>query len=169
MLSENIRTCRKARGLSQQELAAKLHVVRQTVSKWESGLSVPDADLLLALSQELETPVSALLGENLPAAEPEPLRAISEKLEVINLQLARRQRAGKRALHWFFVALAAITAGGMLFLLLWHSPYQAWDFSDPETAVAGTMLHGMEWLFVRAAPLLFLAGLAGAVWTGERG
>ena len=48
MLSENLKTCRKAKGLSQEELAIKLHVVRQTVSKWEKGLSVPDADLLLA-------------------------------------------------------------------------------------------------------------------------
>ena len=92
MLSENIKTLRKAKGLSQQELAAKLNVVRQTVSKWETGLSVPDADLLLALSQALDAPVSTLLGEALPPAEADPLRAISEKLEVINLQLARRQR-----------------------------------------------------------------------------
>ena len=50
MLSENIRNFRKAKALSQEELAAKLHVVRQTVSKWETGLSVPDAELLVALS-----------------------------------------------------------------------------------------------------------------------
>ena len=63
MLNENIKAIRKAKGLSQQELAVKLNIVRQTVSKWEQGLSVPDADLLIALSQALETPVSTLLGE----------------------------------------------------------------------------------------------------------
>ena len=63
MLSENIRNFRKAKGLSQEELAAKLNVVRQTVSKWETGLSVPDAELLVALSEALETPVGVLLGE----------------------------------------------------------------------------------------------------------
>ena len=64
MLSENIQRLRKAKGLSQEELAVKLNVVRQTISKWEQGRSVPDSDLLIALSQALETPVSALLGES---------------------------------------------------------------------------------------------------------
>lgn len=63
MLNENIKVLRKSKGLSQQGLADKLNVVRQTVSKWEQGLSVPDSDLLIALSEALETPVSTLLGE----------------------------------------------------------------------------------------------------------
>ena len=50
MLNENIKNLRKSKGLSQEELAVKLNVVRQTVSKWENGLSVPDADMLIALS-----------------------------------------------------------------------------------------------------------------------
>ena len=50
MLNENIKAIRKSKGLSQQELAVKLNVVRQTVSKWEQGLSVPDSDMLLAIS-----------------------------------------------------------------------------------------------------------------------
>ena len=62
MLNENIKNLRKSKGLSQEELAVKLNVVRQTVSKWENGLSVPDADMLIALSQVLDTPVSTLLG-----------------------------------------------------------------------------------------------------------
>ena len=64
MLSENIKAVRKSKGLSQEELAVKLNVVRQTISKWEQGLSVPDADMLISISEELETPVSALLGES---------------------------------------------------------------------------------------------------------
>lgn len=39
VLQENIKTLRKAKGLSQEELAVKLHVVRQTISKWEKGVS----------------------------------------------------------------------------------------------------------------------------------
>ena len=93
MLSENIKVMRKAKGLSQQELAEKLNVVRQTVSKWEQGLSVPDADMLLTLSEVFETPVSTLLGETVIETPADPLRAISEKLEVINLQLAKRKNA----------------------------------------------------------------------------
>ena len=91
MLSENIKAIRKSKGLSQQELAIKLNVVRQTISKWEQGLSVPDSDMLISLSEVLETPVSTLLGETVIEAEVDTLKAISEKLEVINLQLAQRK------------------------------------------------------------------------------
>ena len=76
MLNENIKTLRKSKGLSQEELAVRLNVVRQTVSKWEQGLSVPDSDMLIAISEALETPVSALLGENITAAPADDLRAI---------------------------------------------------------------------------------------------
>ena len=60
MLNENIKAIRKSKGLSQQELAVKLNIVRQTVSKWEQGLSVPDSDMLISLSEVLETPVSKI-------------------------------------------------------------------------------------------------------------
>ena len=63
MLNENIKTIRKSKGLSQEELAHKLSVVRQTISKWENGLSVPDSDMLITISEVLETPVSILLGD----------------------------------------------------------------------------------------------------------
>lgn len=69
MLNENIRAVRKSRGLSQEELAIKLNVVRQTVSKWERGLSVPDSDMLVSLSDTLDVPVATLLGE--AVSEPE--------------------------------------------------------------------------------------------------
>ena len=91
MLNENIKTIRKSKGLSQEELAVKLNVVRQTVSKWEQGLSVPDSDMLTSLSDALETPVSTLLGENVVKQEADELKAICEKLEVINLQLVQRK------------------------------------------------------------------------------
>lgn len=85
MINENIKAIRKSKGLSQAELAIKLNVVRQTISKWEQGLSVPDADMLLSISEALDTPVSTLLGETVVEREADDLRAISEKLEVINL------------------------------------------------------------------------------------
>lgn len=74
MLNENIKAIRKSKGLSQEELAVKLNVVRQTISKWENGLSVPDSDMLISISEALETPVSVLLGE--PVAEPRRLPGI---------------------------------------------------------------------------------------------
>ena len=90
MLNENIKNLRKSKGLSQEELAIKLNVVRQTVSKWENGLSVPDSSMLILLADELDTSVSVLLGENEQENSLDDIKTISEKLEVINLQLAKR-------------------------------------------------------------------------------
>ena len=105
MLSENLKTLRKARGLPQEELAGRLHVVRQTVSKWEKGLSVPDAELLVRLAEELDTTVTALLGPALPqAAEPD---AVAAQLAAINEHLAVRNRRARRV--WKTVAVVLIT------------------------------------------------------------
>lgn len=106
MLNENIKAIRTSKGLSQQELAVKLNVVRQTISKWEQGLSVPDSDLLISLSEALETPVSTLLGETVMESDVDPLKAISAKLEVINLQLAQRKTTRRRILHWLLLHCA---------------------------------------------------------------
>lgn len=163
MLNENIKAIRKSKGLSQQELAVKLNVVRQTVSKWEQGLSVPDSDMLISISEVLETPVSTLLGETVIESEVDGLKAISEKLEVINLQLAQRKTTRQRILHWF-LAIAAISV--ILFLL--KSPYLGWDYSDPETAVLGVAFHSLEWLFVRVAPIIFLGAIAGIFFTRKK-
>lgn len=63
MPNENIKAIRESKGLSQEELAIKLNVVRQTISKWEQGLSVPDSEMLISISKELEAPVNLLFGE----------------------------------------------------------------------------------------------------------
>ncbi len=160
MLSENVRAFRKSKGLSQEELAVKLHVVRQTVSKWEKGLSVPDADMLITLSEVLDTPVSSLLGPGVPEAQAEDLRAIAEKLEVINLQLARREAARRKVLGGLLVTACALTAAIFVTLAVLDSPYLAWDYSDPETAVLGVAYHAFEWLFVRLAPIVLVATIA---------
>ena len=123
MLSENIRNFRKAKGLSQEELAAKLNVVRQTVSKWETGLSVPDAELLVALSEILETPVGVLLGETAVLPETDDIKAIAEKLESINLLLVRQKETRRKTLHLFFVLFGVGTALLFALLVLWKSPY----------------------------------------------
>lgn len=108
MLNENIKAIRKSKGLSQEEFAIKLNVVRQTVSKWENGLSVPDSDMLISISEALETPVSTLLGETVVESKVDDLKAISEKLEVINLQLSQRKTARRKILHWLFISLCAV-------------------------------------------------------------
>ena len=142
MLNENIKTARKSKGLSQQELATRLNVVRQTISKWEKGLSVPDSDLLISISEALDTPVSTLLGENIIAPEADGLKAISAKLEVINLQLAQRKTTRKRILHWLLISLCIAIAAIFAALCVLESPYLGWDYSSPETAVLGGFLPG---------------------------
>ena len=169
MLNENIKAVRKTKGLSQEELAIKLNVVRQTVSKWERGLSVPDSEMLISISEVLETPVGVLLGETVKEDAPEDLKAISEKLEIINLQLARQKASSRKIFHWIFILLSAVIV--ILFIIIGTagSPYQNWDFGNPEIAVAGTVLHAFEWIFVRIAPFALIATIVGAVLTRKRG
>lgn len=93
MLSSNIKAIRQAKGLSQAKLADRLHVVRQTVSKWKQCLSAPDAELLFAQSEALETPVGTLLGENVEAVKADEIQAFSTKSEAINARLAQQKRA----------------------------------------------------------------------------
>lgn len=168
MLSENIKAIRKSKGLSQQELAIKLNVVRQTVSKWEQGRSVPDSDLLIALSDVLETPVSTLLGEPVIEPEADALKAVSQKLEVVNLQLARRTAMRRNALHWAFILAGAVVVLGFVVLVELGSPYADWDYGDPETAVFGATFHAFEWLFVRLAPIALVGALGGAILTRKK-
>ena len=169
MLNENIKAVRKAKGLSQEELAIKLNVVRQTVSKWERGLSVPESEMLISISEVLETPVGVLLGETVKEDAPEDLKAISEKLEIINLQLARQKASSRKIFHWIFILLSAVIV--ILFIIIGTagSPYLNWDFGNPEIAVAGTVLHAFEWIFVRIAPFALIATIVGAVLTRKRG
>ena len=95
MLQDSIRNFRKARGLTQEELAVRLNVVRQTVSKWEKGISVPDADTLQKLADILEVSVSQLLGGD-PEQSPQQRDEIAQQLARINEQLAVRNRRSKR-------------------------------------------------------------------------
>ena len=168
MLNENIKALRKSKWLSQQDLADKLNVVRQTISKWEQGLSVPDSDLLIAVSEALETPVSTLLGENVVESEADAVKALSEKLEIINLQFARRKAMRRSALHWLLIVVCVGILAVAAVLAVVNSPYLGWDYSAPETAVMGVALHAFEWGFVRLAPFALMAALAGVFLTRKR-
>lgn len=165
MLNENIKIARKAKGLSQEELAIKLNVVRQTVSKWENNLSVPDSDMLIALSEALEIPVSSLLGETISETKADDLKVIAEKLEMINLQLAQRKYRRQKIFHRLWIALSIITLVGFILIFWLNSPYLSWNYSDHETAVIGVLIHIFEWLFVRLAPLILIGAIIGAILT----
>lgn len=168
MLNENIKAIRKSKGLSQQELAVKLNVVRQTISKWEQGLSVPDSEMLLTLSEALDTPVSTLLGETVVEPQADTIKAISEKLEIINLQLARKKTLRREIIHWLLISLCVVIVAVAAFLIAVNSPYLGWDYSDPELAVAGTAFHAFEWLFVRLAPIMLIAAIVGIFLTRKK-
>ena len=135
MLSENIRRFRKARSLRQEELAERVHVVRQTVSKWENGLSVPDAEQLRDLAAVLGVSVSALLDLTPEDSEAdlagELARRNEELAELQRREALRRQVSGKWSaiLAWSLAALlcallaqglaAAVLVGGCLLAALW--------------------------------------------------
>lgn len=168
MLNENIKAFRKSKGLSQEELAIKLNVVRQTISKWEQGLSVPDSDRLIFLSEVLETPVSTLLGETVLESKADDLKAISEKLEVINAQLAQRKAVRRKVFHWLFISLCVLLILISVFLIVSDSPYLGWNYKDPETAVFGAAAHTFEWLFVRFMPILLIGVIGGIIMTRKK-
>lgn len=99
MLSENIKYYRKQKGMSQEELALKLNVVRQTVSKWEQNLSVPDSEMLIKLSEVFDVPVSTLLGESISETDTKTeLEKISQKLENLNSMMAEKNMRNRRIL-----------------------------------------------------------------------
>ena len=107
MFQDNLKALRKEKGFTQESLAIELHVVRQTVSKWEKGLSVPDAEMLQKLSEVLETPVARLLGAELPTEEAQR-NEIAEQLAKINEQLAIKNRRSRRVLKTVIIILAVL-------------------------------------------------------------
>ena len=106
MFGENLKTLRKQKGFSQEELAVRLHVVRQTVSKWEKNLSVPDADTLIRLAEILEVSVSELLGAKIENEN--TASDVAEQLSRINEQLAIKNRRSRRIWKIVTIILAAI-------------------------------------------------------------
>ena len=171
MLKDNIKNLRKEKGLSQEELAIKLNVVRQTVSKWERGLSVPDSSMLISLAEELGTSVNVLLGESVEDKtlnDDVDIKAIAERLEVINLQLARRSEMKIKLVRWILILLCIVIVAVFIAFEIMQSDYLGWNFNNPELAVAGTLLHGFEFVFVRIAPFAFIASVIGIVFTYKR-
>ena len=111
MLNENIKALRKANGLSQEELAIKLNVVRQTVSKWEKGLSVPDAGMVIQLAEVLETTVNVLLGEEIPVQEEQDLtKTLAAKLEVLNDQYSKQNESRRKIWRIISAVILIISA-----------------------------------------------------------
>ena len=135
MFSENLKALRKARGMTQEELAVRLNVVRQTVSKWEKGLSVPDAAMLIRLAEVLDTTVGQLLGADIPE-DGESRNDLADQLARINEQLAIRNRRGRFILRLVLGILAVILVVNLLLVVLSYGAFQS--FQDPVETVNST-------------------------------
>ena len=109
MLSDNIKILRKKKGYSQETLAEQLHVVRQMISKWEKGISVPDAVRLDRMAELFEVPVSVLLGGGLEVEEEQPseLNEIAQQLAVLNDQLVQQAVRRRKVIRYAFVGVFA--------------------------------------------------------------
>ena len=116
----------------------------------------------------LETPVSTLLGETVVESKVDDLKAISEKLEIINLQLAQRKTTRRKILHWLLILLCTVIVTISVVLIVLNSPYLGWDYNDPETAVLGVAFHSFEWLFVRLAPIIIIGAIVGIFLTRKK-
>ncbi len=119
MLHDNIKKMRQQKGMTQELLAERLHIVRQTVSKWEKGLSVPDAEMLVRLAEVFEVSVTELLGEA-PDFVPERDR-VAEQLALINEQLVIKNRRAKRiwkAIIIVIIIINLLIAGALLMFMV---------------------------------------------------
>ena len=168
MLKDNIKSLRKQKGLSQEELSVKLNVVRQTISKWEQGLSVPDSEMLISISKVFDTPVSTLLGETISEEKQDSLKEISEKLETINLQLAQRKERKRKFWYLFFIILSILLVIMFICLSTLGDVYMKWDYNDPELAVLGVGIHAFIWIFTRIAPFVLIGSIVGICLTRKK-
>ncbi len=134
MLSENLKTLRKTKGITQEELAIRLNVVRQTISKWEKGLSVPDADTLIKLADYFEVSVSELLGSKVETEVDSNI--IAEQLSRINEQLAIKNKRSQRIWKTIGIILVSFIVINILIVILGTISFNS--FKSDKTATITT-------------------------------
>lgn len=128
MFSKNLKTIRKAKGYTQEELAIKVNVVRQTVSKWEKGLSVPDADVLSHIAEVLEVSVSELLGAEIKQEDSK--NKVAEQLAKISEQLAIKNRRSKKIWRIIGIILLAIIILNIIWLAVGMISFNSYKYSE---------------------------------------
>ena len=128
MFSENLKTIRKAKGYTQEELAIKVNVVRQTVSKWEKGLSVPDADVLSHIAEVLEVSVSELLGAEIKQEDSK--NKVAEQLAKISEQLAIKNRRSKKIWRIIGIILLAIIIVNIIWVTVGMISFNSYKYSE---------------------------------------
>ena len=146
MLNKNIKALRKAKGLSQEELAIKLNVVRQTVSKWEKGLSVPDAGMVIQIAEVLATTVNVLLGEEVPVSEePDFTKTLAAKLEVLNEQYSKQNEHRRKIWRVVFTVVLIVSAISLIrYFLFFGSIYHMKNIGDASASTSVTVIGGSD-------------------------
>lgn len=137
MLGDNIKTLRKNKGLTQEELANKLNVVRQTVSKWEKGFSVPDADMLQKISDILEVDVKQLLGANIEAEQGS--NELAEQLSRINEQLAIKNQRSRRIWKITGIVLFVILLFNIMLIIFGGITFGEVNTSETGNSIVSTV------------------------------
>jgi putative transcriptional regulator len=125
MFTDNLKILRKAKGFTQEELAIRLNVVRQTISKWEKGLSVPDADMLIRIAGVFEVSVSELLGAKLNNEA--DINIVAEQLSRINEQLAIKNRRSHRIWKTIVIVLVTIVIINIAIVIMGIVSYNAFS------------------------------------------
>lgn len=150
MLAENIKTLRQQKGYSQNTLAEQLNVVRQTISKWEKGLSVPDADMLEKLANLLEVPVATLLGSSIKEEkENEGYNEVAKQLAILNEQMVKQSRFRKRIIKTLFIIFVLIPVSLIFLTIISIISFRAYvnSSADIYTARIVCSLNGEEYTY----------------------
>jgi transcriptional regulator with XRE-family HTH domain len=132
MFAENLKKIRKDKGYTQEILAEKLNVVRQTVSKWEKGLSLPDVDMLSKIANVLETDVNILLDGQITTTDQSE---IVKQLAKINEQLTIKNRRYKKIMKTIAIILLIIVIFGILLVILSIGTFISISNSETTTTV----------------------------------
>lgn len=139
MFAENLKKIRKDKGYTQEILAEKLNVVRQTVSKWEKGLSLPDVDMLSKIANVLETDVNILLDGQITTTDQSE---IVKQLAKINERLTIKNRRYKKIMKTIAIILLIIVIFGILLVILNIGTFISISNSETTTTVE-TMIKGV--------------------------
>lgn len=124
MLSEKIKNLRRKYRLSQEELAERLQVSRQSVSKWECGSSTPEIEKIVQLSNLFQVTTDYLLSD---ANDNNDIAPSTEGSDLNRLSVKKRNKKYKKhffSLYWFFITI--------LYLIIsfctksWHLTWLIW-------------------------------------------
>ena len=168
MLNENIKALRKAKGLSQEELAIKLNVVRQTVSKWEKGLSVPDAGMVIQIAEVLDTTANILLGEEIPRSEETDFtKTLAAKLEVLNEQYSKQNEHRCKIWRIVFATILIFSLISLIrYLFFFASIFQMTNIGETSTSTSVTVIGGSDvpayipiWYYISVTKPVLLSAL----------